>query len=698
MNKTIFKSVLVAGVAVALSSCGENSWNDHYLDGFEGGPDYNEPSTTEGTYTLTTEDYAAISKLLIAEATTEDQTVAAKAIATNLYFDKNSVYPASVALPTFMKTASFPYYLDANGSNVAVTYTEADEVPEELSAIASARTYKVSDADYQEIWGSEENYVASFAPSHTAASELPGILSGALANAVEGEYAVVSYNSAQVDPVFNSGGDEPSFQTSDVLGGLDDMVSGDEIEFAGVVMAVSTQGPIVADATGSIFTYLPTNNSDIKVGDQVNVSSTLGSYNFAWQIAKGSTPEVVGSQSVIYPTPRTWTGTEIDQFIAEKMAAGASPVTPIYSKLTGKAIVSEKYINIALDGTTVQLSPYGASAAVKGAIADGATVTCEGYIMAIASKGKYLNMVVTKVDNQTFSTLSTAAAKAARVVKIASTSENAVYYFNGSKWAVAEGVTALNPSDYTAMGVENNKLEDIATYVPMYLKHNFPYAQSGDMKYVVYNGTKCDLFVFNGTDWELNNNGRETVTARFTKKSSGWTFVKYLGKAVFNAYNEEQLILDRNYLIVCGDQSATPVVKSKNYGYLIAATVPVNNGTIVLTNDAYAFTFASAYVDEEAGVTVKAPEGTFLFRDSNGRYLYLSGGYNSPNLTDAPVINGGQIDEQYLFTATHNTDGKWVIVRGNRTLHLSTNYGSYGFYTPEGTSDLEVLPELYILD
>ena len=41
MNKNILNAVIVGSLAMGLASCDENSWNDHYLNGFEGGVDYN---------------------------------------------------------------------------------------------------------------------------------------------------------------------------------------------------------------------------------------------------------------------------------------------------------------------------------------------------------------------------------------------------------------------------------------------------------------------------------------------------------------------------------------------------------------------------------------------------------------------------------------------------------------------------------
>ncbi|MDE7386008.1 MAG: hypothetical protein K2N28_02595 [Muribaculaceae bacterium] len=694
MKNYILNSALAAGVTLALASCGENTWNDKYLDGFEGGVNYETPSNADKTYSLVEADYKAISKAILAqEGLTAAQEAEAKAIASTLAFDKNGFYPASVSIPLFTETRSFPYYLDPVGSNAAITYDEYDARPEELASIAAATAYKVTTEDYQTVWGSDENYTEAFAPSHTATSSLPAILAANIDDAQEGDYAIVSYNTSATDPVFGAA-EEPAFQPSSVLGGVGSMASGDDITFSGVVMAVSTQGPVIADATGALFTYAPSNNSDLKVGDQVTVNATLGTYNNGWQTAKGATPEVVGSQAVTYPAPRAWTGSEMDAFSTATVDAKGL-ITPIYSKFTGKVTVSGNYTNIIIDGGTTQVSPYGASNAVKALLTDGATVTFEGYVVALASKGKYFNTIITKIGDNAFNTLATTAP--AKVVKVASTAENAVYYYNGSKWAPATGVSALNPADYAAMGFADNSLQSPEVYIPMYLKNKFIYALAGDQQYVAYNGNKVGLFVFDGSEWTLNNDGRETVTARFNRKSTGWTFVKYLGKAVFNILNEEQPELDRSYLFVFGDECAIPVAESRTYGYLYMEAVSINNGVIVMASDNNAFSFLSAYVDEEAGVNVKAPEGYFLIKDNSNRYYYLSG-YNSPNLKAVPDMTGGAISENFLWKATRNADGTWDIVGGNQTMHLSPSYNSVGFYSPDGIGADMVKPVLYMLD
>ena len=162
---------------------------------------------------------------------------------------------------------------------------------------------------------------------------------------------------------------------------------------------------------------------------------------------------------------------------------------------------------------------------------------------------------------------------------------------------MAEGVVVLNPADYTAMGFSNNKLTDPEIFIPLYLRNKLPYALSGAQEYVVYNGTKADLFVFDGTKWTLNNNGLETVTGRFQKKDNVWSFVKYVGKAIFSEFNEAEIIRDRTYLLVSGDICAVPVNKSSNYGYLQTSSITISGGQIVEKSDVNGFTFAASYED-----------------------------------------------------------------------------------------------------
>lgn len=272
------------------------------------------------------------------------------------------------------------------------------------------------------------------------------------------------------------------------------------------------------------------------------------------------------------------------------------------------------------------------------------------------------------------------------------TNMNAVYEFDGSKWALAQGVTTLDAADYAAMGFDNNKLENPETYLPLFLKANKPYAVEGDMMAVAYNGKKCEMLVFDGQNWTINNNDLQTKTAQFLKEGDNWTFVKYVGKSYFNFTTE--LVLDRAYLLVAEGICAIPTATSKTYGYMYTDAVNVVNGVIEQKNEANAFTFASsATVD---GKEYKLGEGQFFIVDSNGRYSYMSGSYTSFNLAEYPVVSDGAIDPAYVWKAECNGD-TWTIsnVGSGKWIQYSISYASFGCYDVEQSNS--ALPSLYVL-
>ncbi len=655
MNKNILNALLAGTFTLGLASCGENTWNDHYLDGFEEGVNYDK--SIEASYSLTAADYSAISSLMQAKATTDAEKAAAKAIGTNLYFDKTSVFPASVAIPAYLATSTFPYYLASNGSTVDIVYDEAAAVPEELTALAGALTYTVSAGDYSNVWGSESAYISSFAPDATAAANLPSILAANLPDATEGTYAVVTYNTASQNPMFGLPAEVPpsaNLFTGDFKAGQYLMVDEAGSRLAGNLAADKNYG------------YLPSAAISLSDGSISGFDIETQGWNF---ISTG----VAGEYYITDMSGRYYyqSGT----YNSFNVAASVSNDDGYIWLVSSEADNTWKIIN---KGVSKWIQTPSGSYDTWGSYSNARGVYPQLYVVDAESAKE-------PVEVPTYTP--------------ASITENAVYYFNGSKWSVADGVAVLNPADYTAIGVSNNKLVDPEIYIPMYLKNKLPYAQSGDQEYVVYNGTKADLFVFDGTVWTLNNNGLETVTGRFSKSSDAWGFVKYIGKAIFNVFEADQIERDRSYIFVSGDICATVIDKNKNYGYLYTTPVSISNGQIVMASDVNAFTFASSCTID--GSEVKAPEGKFLIRDSYGRYLYMKGTYSSVNLATAPAVEGGQIDVAYLWSATRNADGSWSITcdrgEGNsNTFFYSKKYDNFAAYASGGSDD--VLPSLYMLD
>lgn len=661
MNKNILNTLLAGAAAIGLASCGENTWNNHYLDGFEGGVNYDKP--INGSYTLTPSDYEAISKLMEAKATTDAEKAAAKAIKTNLYFDKTGPFPAKVAIPAFCETASFPYYFASSSSTVDIVYAEADAVPAELTALAAAKTYTVSTDNYKAAWESDENYIKGFAPVTPASKYLPGMLTEAFTDATEGTYAVVTYDEASSNPVFTIDDNAPKVYINETFAeGMGEFTI-DNVKLPGTSTYVwkhdTYNGDSYMKASGFVKGKFDSEgwllSPEVKLSANANAVLT---FEQAWKNFASVENAKVEATVQVREKGGEWKKLEPQNF----------PENTSYNFYPSGDISLAAY-----NGKTIQIGfCYKSTTESAGTLEVKNIVLQDGGQAARSSR--------------------------ALAAEVPTVTKNAVYYYNGSKWSVATGVSILNPADYAAMGVSNNKLTDPKIYLPMYLKNKLPYAQSDDQQFVVYNGTKADLFVFDGAEWTLNNNGLETVTGRYNKSGDEWSFVKYIGKATFHLFEESQIELDKSYLFVYGSICATPVDKGSSYGYLIAANVDVADGNIVAPTDANAFTFASSCTVGDK--TVKAPEGKFIIIDSNNRYIRWDGSHASVNVDNAVTLDGEKIAAGYLWSATNNNDGSWsvqcTIGEETRTFYFSTKYNNFAAYSSASADD--VLPSLFILE
>lgn len=521
MKKNIINKLLFGTALLALASCDVNSWNDK-LDGFEGNPEPGDVKTIE--YTLTDADYANLAanstnKALAGEEYANDL----KAVGTKHCF--TDIITAKEYVPAFLSDPSFVYFTLDNGSSIKLTYNVTESLPAEITAIEGAVQYKVSEADYQEAWGSDKDYVNSFAPSTTASKNLPSILAGAYPDAEAGQYAIVNYNNSQQEPAFGGGGggETPTFTPTSLIGSVE---LGQNYDLKGIVTGICTSGYILTDNTGSIFVYHGSafDSSSIAIGDQMNVKADITAYNKGFQIAGASAQEEkLGSQSYTYPAPKVYTGAELDAAITRTTNEDA-----IYSRMTGTVVVNGTNVNILVDGATLaQGSAYYTPSDIKAKFVNGETVTVTGYFMAIAG-GKYCSIVVTDVASGTKSVLNNAHAKSS--VTIATTSENAVYYFDGKNWKVSANTSILNPADYTAMGQASGSLSSPDTYLPTYLKNKFPYAKAEDNEFVTYKYTSsgnttytCDEYTFDGANW-VKNNGVVPETSQFVKANGKWMY------------------------------------------------------------------------------------------------------------------------------------------------------------------------------
>lgn len=522
---------MALSLAFAMTSCDENAWNDH-LDGFEEAND--QPITNVKTieYTLTDADYAAIaSNSTNRELAGDELKSALAAVGTRHAFSDK--IPAAQYAPAFLASTSFPYFTLTDGSSVKLTYKVSVGLPDYVEEAANAQTYTLTQDDYmQSVWESDENYIEAFAPSKSPSRLLPGILLDNC-DAGDGKYLVVSYKVSPQEPVFGNvgGGDDPQpgFTPTDVVSTLS---VGDQADVKGVVTGICAQGYIVTDKSGSILVYMGSSfdAGSVAIGQQIEINGTIGAYNKGLQIT-GSTATVnlIGEQAVTYPEPKVMTGAEMDQAITRTNDAPAQ-----YVRISGKAVVTERNINIVVDGADkAQGSVYQGTAAQKALFADGENYTVDGYFIAIAG-GRYFNMVVTAVNGKAVAASHRRAPAKAAAAEVPVETVNAVYAWDESanRWTVPANFTVLDPADYTAMGQQYQNLTQPGLYLPTYLKNKYPYAQAEDVKnvmYLYYDSKEkttfylCDQYIFDGSAWVIND-GTVTETNQFVRTGGKWMY------------------------------------------------------------------------------------------------------------------------------------------------------------------------------
>jgi len=133
------------------------------------------------------------------------------------------------------------------------------------------------------------------------------------------------------------------------------------------------------------------------------------------------------------------------------------------------------------------------------------------------------------------------------------------------------------------------------------------------------------------------------------------------------------------YMFYAEGAAAKPVESATaNYGWLYTQALAASNNTITAA-ESYGFVFTAA-------------NGGFNIRDNQGRYLYMSGTYDSFQLSKS--ITAG--DATFVWTVSRNTDGTYKVTNsGNgKTIMYSSQYSSYGAYAEETGRVYPVLYEM----
>lgn len=168
-----------------------------------------------------------------------------------------------------------------------------------------------------------------------------------------------------------------------------------------------------------------------------------------------------------------------------------------------------------------------------------------------------------------------------------------------------------------------------------------------------------------------------TGVAPLTVKQTGETGLD--ASRTYSLVKNQEDIVAGSYLIVFknGDKhlAMEPLTASKTYGYLNAVEVTPEDDVITMPNASYAF-------------TLEAVETGYNMIMADNRYIFMTGGYNSFNVSAA-------VADANPWTFTLNEDGTVQIaaVTHNNYIQYSTGYSSAGAYT--SPQDGGLLPYLY---
>ena len=669
MNK---KSLAYIACALALFGC-----EDYNELNFEGYKDLAVPTDVKSiNYTLKKTDYADLFKLAankkVAEgtiATNEDGTLdstmydAFYANASNSYF--TDLVPAELYLPAFLTDK---WSTATDGSSAIITVNELAKVPELNQQIANAYDFPLSEYDYAMVWEEEEESYEFFCPSHPASKYINRILKDNFDDAEVGEVVMVNYEYAENDPAVKEDSDEENEKKYDAISSIFENGVG-EYEVCGTVVATYARGYLINDGTGYIL-YYAGNTEGAKAGDVIAVSGAVTTYAGLPQFGNTSTMEVVSTgNTVTHPTPRTLSATDMDAMITVPKVE--------YVSYNGTLAISGNYYNITIDGaeTVIGSIQYPAEGLVDSAL-DGQQVTVTGYFIGVSS-GKYFNTMATSV---TATTATTAPRRAAAHTE--TTSVFALYQWDGTTWKAIDA-DVIQPAEYKAMGMSGNSISDPATYIPMYLKNNYPYAVNKQETTLVYynknNQLVAEDYIYNGSEWM--NTYLEEGVYNFNLIDGQWVYKTFKCVPVTEVTESGIYVMVAD-IKVNEETGATegrlfsPLGENKNYGYMPYASVTINEEGIIEACDAA----------ETAFLTVTAVEDGFTMQDTYGRYIYMKGDYNSFNIGTEMVQPGSSwqfiLNDEGTFCVTNTMNEKVIM--------YDTQYTSYGCYPAKTDARLYV--------
>ena len=502
--------------ALLLAAC--NPLDDVYqqLD------DVLEPYREDIEYTLTEADYAAASTAALKLATNKADSAAAKRIKSEQAF--NATYGPENLVPAQLGTN---FKALNKKSSAKVTYNMKLENLGYIDTLLSQLkryAYTITDADYSTVGGAVAN-VDYFVPSMPAAEHIPTLLADSLKSAKKGDYAYVSYKQSNLEPASGGGSITKTifFEDFEAYNGKDT-----------VVKVVPGWHNFIPDTAPSA-----TFNNYFAIYDDTKYDVTKSAQFSAYK-AEGQVESWLITPIIPLPADAT---IEFQFDCTVGNFKDSACVTVWYStNYNGIDAATATWHDISSNFTFPRpASGYSGMSTIGKADLS----TLAGNNIAIAFK--YVGndkctpaaTATYRLDNVkiTATTGSRSGAKADLFEQ-----RNDVYHYDGTKWAPASKMLAVQPADYKQMGLSKLSADQAKLYLPMLLATRFPFAMEGDTAIAVYNAAA------EATRWTLKE-GRwaptatiEQRTIQFIHNGSNWVFDPAVNLVM--AKDDYQIIVD----------------------------------------------------------------------------------------------------------------------------------------------------------
>lgn len=364
----------------------------------------------------------------------------------------------------------------------------------------------------------------------------------------------------------------------------------------GQVTALTSNGFVLTDATGSIFSY---GKKSYKIGQELVATGAIGAYNKGFQLTSNKTTFLEGAvKEYTYPEAATADAAAIDAFIANTDNRLATYVT-----LTGDLAISGNYYNMTIEGTTNMGSIYYPNDEIKAALSTGTNITVKGYAMAVSGSGvKYYNVIATEATtNYVIPKVTPAATSMSFVAEgetksveltVAGQGENQLFAKSSDEHftAVIEGTTLK------VTAAENTSTEAKSATVTVYM------AASADAEAVASAEVACSQ--------AAPSTGDEGDEPTPTEKS----YVKVTSAADITA-GEYLIVYEKGALALNGSLAK---IDAEGNG----AAVTIADGKIASSADVDKLSFTFAVVD--GGFTIKAKNGSYIGSTANSNQLLTS--------------------------------------------------------------------------